>query len=295
MFKLLLTWRYLLTRYIALVSVISVTLGVATMIVVNAVMLGFQREMENRMHGVLSDVTISAWASLRGFDDVDQRMKDVRSVAGDLIEAVTPTVSTEALLNFELPGGESITKPVQLIGIDTRTQAQVTSIAQYLQHPENRKQLSFALREDGYDTRNHLAGKNSVERPLLSTAGWVHRRHEAKYEKYRSEEEARQKGIVQNLPAPQSDFDPLVAESTPPPDFPNVPESAGLNGTDGQNSAEGQNAPNAQNAQNAAPPEVNPYAAALNHLPDEKRFFKPALSGTALAVLPDGDPSGPCR
>ena len=48
MYKFLLTWRYLLTRYIALVSVISVTLGVATMIVVNAVMLGFSKEMENR-------------------------------------------------------------------------------------------------------------------------------------------------------------------------------------------------------------------------------------------------------
>ncbi|MCF0233810.1 MAG: ABC transporter permease, partial [Thermoguttaceae bacterium] len=68
MYKLLLIWRYLLTRRIALVSVLSVTLGVATMIVVNAVMLGFSREMENRIHGALSDVTISSRASLRGFD-----------------------------------------------------------------------------------------------------------------------------------------------------------------------------------------------------------------------------------
>ena len=92
MYKILLTWRYLLTRYIALVCVVSVTLGVATMIVVNAVMLGFSREMENRMHGALSDVTVSAWASLRGFDDVDARMRDVYKVAGDMVEAVTPTV-----------------------------------------------------------------------------------------------------------------------------------------------------------------------------------------------------------
>lgn len=241
MYKLLLTCRYLLTRYIALVSVVSVTLGVATMIVVNAVMLGFSREMENRMHGVLSDVTISAWASLRGFEDVDQRMEDVMTVAGDMVEAVTPTVSTQALLNFELPGGESITKPVELFGIDMRTQAQVTSIAQYLQHPENRRQLSFNLYEDGYDTRNHLSGKNGVERPLLATAGWMHRRQEAKYEKYRREEDERQKGVARNLPTPQSDHDPFVNELVPPP----IPEEP------------------------KAPEEVNPYAAALNHLPDE--------------------------
>ena len=41
MYKLLLCWRYLRTRYIALASIVSVTLGVATMIVVNSVMAGF--------------------------------------------------------------------------------------------------------------------------------------------------------------------------------------------------------------------------------------------------------------
>ncbi len=43
MYKLLLCWRYLRTRYIALASIISVTLGVATMIVVNSVMAGFSQ------------------------------------------------------------------------------------------------------------------------------------------------------------------------------------------------------------------------------------------------------------
>ena len=56
MYKLLLCWRYLRTRWIALASIVSVMLGVATMIVVNAVMAGFSHEMENRMHGILSDV-----------------------------------------------------------------------------------------------------------------------------------------------------------------------------------------------------------------------------------------------
>ena len=47
MYKLLLCWRYLRTRWIALASVISVTLGVATMIVVNAVMAGFSQRDAN--------------------------------------------------------------------------------------------------------------------------------------------------------------------------------------------------------------------------------------------------------
>ncbi len=58
MYKYLLCWRYLKTRYIALASVISVMLGVATMIVVNSVMAGFAEKMRDRLHGVLADVVV---------------------------------------------------------------------------------------------------------------------------------------------------------------------------------------------------------------------------------------------
>ena len=215
MYKLLLTWRYLLTRYIALICVISVTLGVATMIVVNAVMLGFSREMENRMHGALSDVTIGAWSSLRGIEDVDARIQDVWKAAGDMVEAVTPTVSTQALLNYEIAPGEVINKPVELIGIDPETQEKVTALSEYLQHPENRAHTSFTLKEEGYDIQNHMAGDRGVLRPILGEAGWKHRRKDAEYEKYRQEEKERQREIAHHLPAPQSDFDPLVADAPP--------------------------------------------------------------------------------
>ena len=95
MYKLLLIWRYLLTRRIALLSVGGVAISVAIMMIVNAIMLGFSREMENRIHGALSDVTISSRSSLRGFDDVDARIRDVYKIAGDLVEAATPTVASQ--------------------------------------------------------------------------------------------------------------------------------------------------------------------------------------------------------
>ena len=59
-YKYLLCWRYLKTRYIALASVISVMLGVATMIVVNSVMAGFAEKMRDRLHGVLADVVVES-------------------------------------------------------------------------------------------------------------------------------------------------------------------------------------------------------------------------------------------
>ena len=70
MYRLLLCWRYLRTRYIALASIISVMLGVATMIVVNSVMSGFASEMQNRIHGILSDVVFES-RSLDGMPDAD--------------------------------------------------------------------------------------------------------------------------------------------------------------------------------------------------------------------------------
>ncbi len=73
MYKLLLCWRYLRTRYIALASIISVMLGVATMIVVNSVMAGFTHEMQDRIHGILSDLVFESHG-LDGFPDADRHM-----------------------------------------------------------------------------------------------------------------------------------------------------------------------------------------------------------------------------
>ena len=56
MYKLLLCWRYLRTRYLALVCIVSVLLGVATLIVVNSVMAGFSTKLRDRLHGALSDI-----------------------------------------------------------------------------------------------------------------------------------------------------------------------------------------------------------------------------------------------
>ena len=92
MYKLLLCWRYLRTRWIALASVISVTLGVATMIVVNAVMAGFAHEMQTRIHGILSDIVFESH-SLSGFQDPNWHMEEIKRSGGNLIDGMTPMVA----------------------------------------------------------------------------------------------------------------------------------------------------------------------------------------------------------
>ncbi len=239
MYKLLLIWRYLLTRRIALLSVGGVAISVAIMMIVNAIMLGFSREMENRIHGALSDVTISSRSSLRGFDDVDARIKDVYKIAGDLVEAATPTVATPGLLSYEYNGGEVITRQVQIVGVDAATNEKVTAISQYLQHPENRRKLSFDLREDGYDTRNPLFGDDGTVRPRLSEAGWKKRRADAKYEKYRWQEQQRRRELYEKSRKPDS-----------APDM-NVVDYAAANAAEGTDSQDGS----------------DPYSAVLANLP----------------------------
>src|SRR3954467_685733 len=98
MYKTLLCWRYLRTRYIALASIISVMLGVATMIVVNSVMAGFADKMRDRLHGVLADVVIESPLDLNGFYNSDEVMARVKKVAGDRVEAMSPAMETFGLM-----------------------------------------------------------------------------------------------------------------------------------------------------------------------------------------------------
>ena len=113
MYKLLLCLRYLRTRYLALACIISVMLGVATLIVVNSVMSGFSTKLRDRLHGLLSDVLIEA-TTLEGFDDADGKMAAIKRdpFLVSKIEAMTPTMEIFAMLQFRLPNGEQITRPI---------------------------------------------------------------------------------------------------------------------------------------------------------------------------------------
>jgi lipoprotein-releasing system permease protein len=174
MYKYLLGWRYLRTRWIALASIISVTLGVATLIVVNSVMAGFTHEMMERMHGILADVIFEG-PGLNGFPDAERHMEEIRRVAGNYIAGMTPVVTVPAMLTYEFRGHQ-FNRQILLIGIDEVTHASVSDFAKYLQHPQNRSKLSFSLHENGYDVVDHQSPENAVPRPDLERAGWIHRR-----------------------------------------------------------------------------------------------------------------------
>lgn len=180
MFKLLLATRYLRTRFIALASIVSVMLGVATMIVVNSVMSGFRAEMYERLHGILSDVVVASYG-LEGIDDSEAVVNRVRGVLGDELEGITTTVHVPAVLSYRVHD-QWETRQVNLIGIDDATYADVSDFSKFLLHPENQKQLSFQLRDNGYDDR-------------IKDAGWRWRRQRVWYQ--RQLESARQLQAIQ--------------------------------------------------------------------------------------------------
>ncbi|MEI8381326.1 MAG: FtsX-like permease family protein [Planctomycetota bacterium] len=155
MYKLLLCQRYLRTRYIALASIISVTLGVATMIVVNAVMAGFSSEMRMRIQGILSDIIIET----RNYDgelNAELHKRVIQKLIGEYVAGVTTTVEVYGMLSFEY-GGQYIHHPVTLIGIDPGSKSEVGPLVDYLQ--------SYHQQENGDE-------KTPAERSLSQKPDW---------------------------------------------------------------------------------------------------------------------------
>lgn len=207
MYKLLLCLRYLRTRYIALICIISVTLGVATMIVVNSVMAGFTHEMQARINGMLGDLVFES-RSMDGAADAKAHIAKIREIAGDTIEGISPTVHVPSLMYIDI-NGQLITRQVTLVGIDQQSYASVSEFGKYLQHPENRQQLSFELRESGYDTFDSQAedASKTVERTQMKHAGWVHRKHVAHLKKERQRiQEMRAKQSASKIEQPANPF-----------------------------------------------------------------------------------------
>ncbi|MCH2182790.1 MAG: FtsX-like permease family protein [Mariniblastus sp.] len=196
MYKLLLSWRYLKTRFIALASIVSVTLGVATLIVVNSVMSGFIGEMQDRLHGILSDVEIAS-PGLGEISWPELHVREIERIVGDDLQAVTYVVRVPALMNFEFRGRQW-TQQIMLMGIDEKTFGQVTDFNPYLLNSNNRNAIDFQLNESGYDER-------------IGECGWEYRRQK---------EENRQRieemiGGSMNVPTTEPVPDEQVAQAAP--------------------------------------------------------------------------------
>lgn len=232
MYKLLLCVRYLRTRFIALASIVSVMLGVATMIVVNSVMSGFGTEMRSRIHGILSDIVVET-NSLDGQHGADRWMKIIREAGGDEIDSMAAMVEIYGMMTYDYRG-QQVMKTVQLIGIDPHTKASVSPDAGSFQSSLDSYQQ---IKEHGQIVREPL--RSSVE-PI----GWELTPDASESRRHRIELQQRyleQRQFEKNSSPPESNvldhdnsdvFEPInpksikVADKVSPPDFSHGEEPA---------------------------------------------------------------------
>ena len=128
-FEWWLGWRYLFTQrrekfiaVIAALSVLGVALGVAALIVVLAVMSGFDADLQAKIVGANAHITIEGVRGLYQPDAVTRRVAQLPHVTG-----ASPYISGQAILRtFDRALG------VVVRGIEPATETQVSQIGRYL-------------------------------------------------------------------------------------------------------------------------------------------------------------------
>ena len=130
-YELILGWRYTragrATRrngfisFISGVSMLGIALGVAALIIVLSVMNGFQKEVRDRMLGVVSHIEIFAQGG-SALPDLQRTLREVR--ANPQVLGAAPFIATQALL----ARGEDM-KGAIVRGIDPALEPDVTDLA----------------------------------------------------------------------------------------------------------------------------------------------------------------------
>ena len=169
MYKLLLCWRYLKTRYLAFACIVSVMLGVATLIVVNSVMNGFSGKLRDRLHGLLSDIVIDS-QGMEGFADAQGKMRRIREdpFLGPRVEAMAATMEVFAMLQYHHRGmHQTTTRPVRVLGVDPESRASVGGFKEFLKDPANQQSPSFEIPEESRRAYEQREAAFRFEQELL--------------------------------------------------------------------------------------------------------------------------------
>jgi lipoprotein-releasing system permease protein len=129
--ELFISWRYLITKrkeklisLISIISVFGVAIGVMALIVVIAVMTGFDRDLRDKIVGNYSHITISGYKAIEA--------SEYNNILGKIsrnshIKGISPYVQGQALVKQG-----STLFALGLRGIDPDTESQVTNIKKYL-------------------------------------------------------------------------------------------------------------------------------------------------------------------
>lgn len=128
-FELKLAFRYLTTgrkeRFISLIGLISilgVAIGVMALIVVLAVMSGFDRELKDKIVGSFAHITVESEAGIADYGALAETIKSV-----PMVEAVSPYIQGQVLIS-----AYDKLFPVAVRGIEPDTEKNISKLREYI-------------------------------------------------------------------------------------------------------------------------------------------------------------------
>jgi lipoprotein-releasing system permease protein len=129
-YPLFIARRYLLARrkqaiiyVISLISVLGIIVGVAALVVVLALMTGFQDQIQDKIFGANAHLTVFSGWSGRPIEDAGAAVRNLTSI--DVVAAAAPVVYERGMATSQLnPSGV----PVLIKGVDPLSEASITEL-----------------------------------------------------------------------------------------------------------------------------------------------------------------------
>ena len=155
---------------ITVISIAGVTVGVMTLIIVLAVMNGFEKTLKEKILGTQAHITLLK-AGQEGMDHYEEAVKKVEGVKG--VDSAAPFIFSQVMLS-----SESNVSGVILTGIDPDLQAKITDLArnlkvghlQDLKKPQEGDLPGIIL---GVELAKHLAASVNDVIQVISPLGTV--------------------------------------------------------------------------------------------------------------------------
>ncbi|GJM26722.1 MAG: membrane protein [Phycisphaerae bacterium] len=158
MYKLFLTFRYLISKWVAVFSILSVWLCVAMVLIVFSVMDGFLDNIKQHSRGLLGDIIIDS-STLQGFPYYEEFGAFLKERMPEEIDVVTPVIYSYGIMRDPI---SKFTKPVRIVAIDFESYCQVNSFHDSLYYERYYPDTtSLGL------VQVPVAGVNSKDQPVL--------------------------------------------------------------------------------------------------------------------------------
>ncbi|MDJ0973215.1 MAG: FtsX-like permease family protein [Planctomycetota bacterium] len=168
-YRLFLSWRYLRSRLVNLISVGGVMSGVAVLIIVVCIMDGFQERVRRVTRGNLSDITMTPREDPAPFPAFEQKIKEVEP----RVRAVSPLIKIpvgyfyESNRRSQLTGSNRELFLMEAVGIDWEREKQVSDIARHVKTAVNPDRPLYDAVAQEREKKTVLISRRFAEKFLL--------------------------------------------------------------------------------------------------------------------------------